>query len=326
MAEVGKLSLTKITTYKGCSMAYFLKYIAHENVPTNVRFVFGKSIHYFAKRFYKINYKSAESFSNAWKYYWSSNIEGKFLKGQEKVNLEKKEFELKNGFVFAIGNHVDLGPEPVGVFFGYRKLGEKILKRFYARHIPEKDPNNEKRNVPFGIEKSFGVKKSEPLEIGGYPIRGVFDRIDKTNKGYIITDYKTDKTSPKPKSFTLHRNIQFTLYSCAFRKLFGEEEERILYYHLRSGSVLETHRSEKDYDYLKRLLDEVAYGISNDNFVPFYCFNCNLCDYMPACEKYSLPYHGGPKIIDLEGRIKPAKEFKDWDIDVPEWAEFQEAV
>ncbi len=317
MANVGKLSATKITTYKGCSLAYFLKYVKHEKVPLNVRMVFGKTIHYMLEQFYKKNFQSSESFSKYWNYYWTGTIAGDFVKGKQKEYLKIRDYKLKDDFVLRIGSHIDLGLEPVGVFFGYMHLGREILQRFYKRHIIEKDINNSERQIPIDIEKSFGVKRDEPFEINGHLIRGVFDRIDKTLKGHYVTDYKTDKHSPGLDSFILHRHPQFTLYSYAFRKLFGRMERAILYYHLRTGKIFKTYRSEKDYDYLKKLLDEVAEGITKDNFVPFYGFHCNFCDYKVACEKYSIPYHGGPR-IDLEGKIKPAREFKDWDVDIPE--------
>ncbi len=264
MAEIGKLSTTKIGTYKGCSLAYFLQYVKHEKVPENVRLVFGKAIHYMLDRFYDFNYKSPESFSKFWKYYWFSTIAGDFLKGKTKKELEVKEFKIKNDFNIKIGNHVDLGPNPVGIFFGYMKVGENILERFYVRHKPQ--PN------PIAKEKSFGVKKDEPIDINGHLVRGIFDRIDKKGNYMYITDYKTDKKSPAEDSFLLHRNTQFSLYSYAFRKIFGEEEKALLYYHLRSGDIFKTHRSEKDYDYLKRLLDEVSNGIEKKYLLHFTAF------------------------------------------------------
>lgn len=314
MASVGKLSASKITTYKGCGLAYFLKYVQHEKTPANVRSVFGKDIHYMLDRFYSVNYQSPESFAKYWKYYWTSNVAGNFLKGKNKEELIVKEFKLKDDFILRIGNHIEFGEDPVGIFFGYMKLGENILKKFYVRH----------KNLPPPIakEKSFGNKKDEPFKINGHLIRGVFDRIDKTDKGYYITDYKTDKKSPEKDSFVLHRHPQFTIYSYAFRKLYGEEEQAILYYHLRSGKVFKTHRSEKDFDYIKKLLDEVSEGISRSRFVPFYGFHCNFCDYRVVCERYAIPHRGGPR-IDLEGKIKGAKEFTEWDIDPPEWMNLQ---
>lgn len=318
MAELKKLSASKITTYKGCSFAYYLKYVLHEKVPTNVRYAFGKGIHYMLEEFYKKNYKSPDSFAGYWNHYWGILGSGGNLKGKQKLELKVNEYPLKNGNVLKLGTHIEYGEDPVGVFFGCMKLGQKILKQFYQRHIPEKDTKNKERNPPIEIEKGFGVKKIEPFKINGVNMIGYIDRIDKDSKGrHFIADYKTDKKTPGKDAFILHRHPQFTLYSYVFRELFKEKEEAILYYHLRSGEVFKTHRNEKDYDYLKRLIDDVTDGITCDRFTPFYGFHCSFCDYKVACEKYSFEYHGGPR-IDAQNKIIGAKKFTDWDIDPPE--------
>ncbi len=317
MAEIKKLSSSKITTYKGCPFAYYLKYEKHEKIPTNVRYAFGKGIHYMLEEFYKKNYKSPESFGNFWKYYWGMLASGENLKGKQKRQLKLNEFPMKNGNVLKLGDHIDYGNDPAGVFFGYMKLGEDILKKFYKRHISEKDPENKSRKIPIAIEKGFGVKKNEPFRINGINMIGYIDRIDRDFKGkYFISDYKTDKKTPEDGAFILHRHPQFTLYSYAFRELFQEKEEAILYYHLRSGKVFKSHRNEKDYDYMKRLIDDVAEGITQDRFTPFYGFHCNFCDYKVACGKYSFEYQEGPR-KDLGNKTRIANEFKDWDIDPP---------
>jgi len=231
-----------------------------------------------------------------------------------KVEILVEESE-KIGFKLKVGNHVNLGPDPLGIFFGYMKTGDKILKRFYIRH-------KEKIN-PLEKELVFGRKKEDVIKIGDHEVTGVFDRIDKLKNKWYITDYKTNKYSPETDSFTLHRNIQFSLYSHAFRQIFGEKEAAILFYHLRSGKVFKTFRNQKDYDYLKRILDEVSEGITKNKFVPFYGFHCNMCDKKSACEKYSIPHHGGPR-INLGNQIKGAKEFDLWydvDADIPYWIE-----
>lgn len=321
MADIGKLSSSKATTYKGCSMAYYLQYVVHEEAPNTVTLGFGGRIHMMLEKFYKVNYKSAESFVKSWRYQWGMEIAGENLKGTKKERLEVRDVKYmgkdkdtgkKVEKVLHIGNHYDLFnfEDPVGVFFGAMRVGDDILKRFYERH---KD-----KPKPFAVEKSFGRKKDEPFKIGDHLITGVFDRIDNIDGKWYITDYKTDKSSPEKDSFILHRNLQFTLYSYVFRELFGFKEEAILYYHLRSGGVFKTHRSEKDFDYLKLFLDEVAEGVSNDRFVPFYGFHCKFCKFKAACEKYSIDYFGGPR-IDLEGRIIGAQRFEGWDQEIPDW-------
>jgi len=323
MAEVGKLSASKITTYMGCSFAYYLKYIKHEKVPSNIRLVFGKDIHYILDRFYDVNYKSDESLAKYWKFYWFSSVSGNFLKGKQKRELIQTEYliktkdPMKDDISLKIGSHVDFGlcDNVPGVFFGYMKLGENILKKFYLRH--------KQKPSPLYKELSFGVKKDEPFKINGHLVRGVFDRIDKvediTEDRWYITDYKTDKSSPEKDSFTLHRHPQFSIYSYAFRKLFEVKEKAILHYHLRSGKAFKTHRSENDYDYINYLLDNVSDGIYNDRFVPFYGFHCNLCDLKVPCDKYSIKYHGGPMIVEDVGKIKKikgAETFDKWEKEV----------
>jgi len=318
MAEIGKLSISKITTYMGCSLAHYLKYVVHEKVPTNVRYAFGKAIHYMLEGFYKKNYKSPDSFAGYWNHYWGMLASGDNLKGKQKLELKLTEYPLKNGNFLKIGNHIEYGEDPVGIFFGYMKLGQSILKKFYVRHIPEKNPIILDRNPPIALEQGFGVKKTEPFEIDGIKMTGYIDRIDKNkNKEFFISDYKTDKKCPEDNSFILHRHPQFTLYSYVFRKKYNAKEKAILYYHLRTGNVFKTHRNEKDYDYLRALINVVAEGITNDKFTPFYGFHCSFCDYQVACEKYTLDNHGGPK-ISSDKKIIKAKRYYGWDDDIPE--------
>ena len=138
-----------------------------------------------------------------------------FLNGREKKELEVTEHKYfgrdpKTGLrvekILKVGNHVDLGLEPVGVFFGYMKIGDKILSQFYTRHIVEKDPSIPERNPPRFREFSVGKRNDDPMDIDGIPLISVFDRIDEMNGKWFIGDYKTDKTSPELGSFVLHRN------------------------------------------------------------------------------------------------------------------------
>jgi len=62
----------------------------------------------------------------------------------------------------------------------------------------------------------------------------------------------------------------------------------------------------------------LANGIINDDFVPMYGFKCKYCDYKTHCEDYSMDHYGGPK-ISLEGKIKTAETFGDWDDDLHGW-------
>ncbi len=319
MAKVDRLSPSKITTYKGCPLAYYLKYEEHVHVPENIRLAFGKEVHYLLDQFYKKDFKSPDSFAKFFSWRWFSHLEGNFLRGKQKREMEPREFfygidkETGEKKSLIIGSHVDIGPfnpdneedskTVAGIIFGYWRIGQNIMKMFYQRH--------KNKPKPLETEKRFGFKKDEVIELGGHELLGVFDRIDCVDGEWYITDYKTNKHNPKDDAFTFHRNVQFTLYSYVFRQLFGELEQSILFYHLRSGEILKTHRSQQDFDYLRTVLDDVTEGIENEKFLPFYGFHCNFCDYKSACEQES-EYYGGPGIVTPEGKIIGAEEFKQW--------------
>ncbi|MCX8193947.1 MAG: PD-(D/E)XK nuclease family protein [Candidatus Pacearchaeota archaeon] len=80
---IGIVSATKLTTYRGCPLAYEIKYIERIKVPATPAAFFGQQIHYILDQFYKKNFKSKRSFLNwAW-FYWFGSIDGKFKQKTE---------------------------------------------------------------------------------------------------------------------------------------------------------------------------------------------------------------------------------------------------
>jgi len=79
-------------------------------------------------------------------------------------------------------------------------------------------------------------------------------------------------------------------------------------YHLRSGQVKFTQKTEKDHEFLKAKIAEAVGRIENKDFVPFYGFHCNhWCDYSKVCEKYRVKKKIGGGII-VEGDDKEIVE------------------
>ena len=235
MAEVKRLSASKLVTLFNCSFAYYLKYIQHEEIPQNVQLVFGKAIHYLLDKFYKVNYKSPETFSKFWKYYWFNLISGDFLKGKKKESLKVKAYPYigKNENreriekKLLVGDHIKFfSDDPIGAFFGYMGLGSRILENFYIKH----------KDKPPPIER----EKRIYMNLFGHNLVAILDRIDKYQGAYYLTDYKTNKRLPEQNSFLLHKHPQFTIYSKVFREIYQEKEKSILYYHLRTGKILKS--------------------------------------------------------------------------------------
>jgi RecB family exonuclease len=294
------LSASKIALWHSCPMAFFLRYV--EPQPDNkesMNLTFGKAIHFMLDRFYEVYYKSPDSFANYWKYYWSATCSGGFLKGKKKENTKIIEYPLRGDKTLRIREDINTyHPKPAGEFFGYMKLGENILKNFYEKNIK--------------LQKPVYREKRIVVNIFGYNVIVIFDRIDKLNGYWYITDYKTDKNFDV---FIIHRSPQFTICSKAFREHFNETEENILYYRLRTGKIYESKRSEGDYNYLKKLIgttyQEIENAIDKNGFVPHYGYKCKPCDYKRGCERYSIS-HDGPKLYK-DGRLINEIEFKKWE-------------
>lgn len=333
--RIKKLSASKIYLWRHCPMAFFQRYIVHEKIPEHIRLTFGKSIHYYLDMFYDKNFKSPDSFANAWSWYWRGNVSAEVINKKKSgtVNVRRYPsfrrvpFDPKNpteeeGFI-EIGDHMTFGhyiddtstylldgrdkPQrhpKVNIAYGYTSLGKSIMKRFHKRHKDKEPP--------------LYRETRKTLDLFGHEVIVIFDRIDKWPSGeWTITDYKTNKWPPRGLDF--HKNVQFTIYSYAARKLFGEElgpkEKAIYHYHLRTGELHETHRGEDDFVYLEKLLEDTSDGINRalrtGNFIPHYGHQCPSCDFAIPCDKYS-PHHGGPKIIMPEELHSP-RSFETWE-------------
>jgi len=291
MVDPGVISSSKITTYKGCPLSYYFNYVLKPKieVPQAPAKVFGKEIHVMLQKFYRkesnksfkkspFTFKSKESFLNAWKYRWFFGV-------------------VKNGFE----NYPQMAwshKDQPGRLYG---LGHNILSAFYDHYI--------NLSCPKEVEKPFNE------EFRGHKIRGVFDRIDVRDGEHYIIDYKTDKNSPKKNPFILHKHPQFTIYSAIYEQMHKNELKGkrpvMLYLHLRSGEAFETKRSNKDYNYLEKLIISAKSGIENNEFTPFYGFHCTYCEYIPLCRKACIDV--GSKLKKLEFisavNIKPVKLF-----------------
>ncbi|MFH1823381.1 MAG: PD-(D/E)XK nuclease family protein [archaeon] len=329
-ARILTLSASKIALWDTCQMAFFLRYIEHVKIPESVVLTFGKRVHHLLDHFYKVDFVSPESFMRFGRGDWFRTLSGSTLKGKRLERLVVQRYPKKPGLpidqedprgergYLEIGDHVSFGPRledgrtnhynekgrpiphpKIGVAFDYMRRSDGILTRFHRRHKNKEPP----------IER----EKRRTVNLFGFPVIVVFDRIDKTEDGWYLTDYKTGKKCPED-SFELHRRPQFTIYSKAFRQILGEKERNILYYHVESGKVLKTKRNEIDYDYLEalfqRISSEMEKAVDTGQFVPHYGYHCKFCDYKPECEKYSVSYDGPP--IANGRRIIPAEEFTGW--------------
>ncbi|MEM4230629.1 MAG: PD-(D/E)XK nuclease family protein [Candidatus Pacearchaeota archaeon] len=306
-----EFSASMLTTLFGCPLAFYFQYIKHEKVPQSSNLAFGAAIHYMLKLFYERNFKSAESFANFWKGYWMRKVflpefdsNGKSVKEKGRIVFQRD----KNG-KFVLNPEIrwfNSEREP----FIYMNLGIGILRNFYMRH--------KEKPMPFAFEQPF-----RKVTFRGHLLRGVWDRIDETEEGILITDYKTNKGCPidERELALLHRHPQFTIYSIAFREVYGKTESGILFYHLRSGKLIKTTRSQEDYDYTSSMLDKAQKIIEDEDYTPFYGFHCKWCDFLDGPCKTTCIGVNAKITSNVIQEKKRLEEFTAWGTEWGEWSE-----
>lgn len=153
--------------------------------------------------------------------------------------------------------------------------GERILKGFYAKHQSE-----------FG--RILEIEFKFTVQIGGVPITGFIDRIDRApHGGLALMDYKTGKAFDKSR---VKADPQLTLYQMAARQLLGKPVETVTLYHLNSLTPLTVPaHSSKSEEALVSMIVTVGQGITNQKFEARVDEkgHCQWCDYQQICPAFS---------------------------------------
>jgi len=293
MADPKTISASRVSFYRGCPLAYYFKYEYKDKnnkkivVPISPSLAFGVEIHYMADQLYKktknkVILKGVPKWEDTgkclgtWWYRWGLVSKDQLCRKKPvKFSSEAEKWR-------------------------YHWDGVRILKGFY----------NKMSKMPWPEETEARYE----CEISGEKAMAKIDRLDIREEGgelkHTISDYKTDRKSPESSTFLLHRLPQFTLYSYAYEKNKGIRPSLNLI-HLRSGKAFKTKRNEGDYEYLEAIVKDIAQGIRNDKFVPFFGFHCNMCDYRDSpCREYGIGVDG--KLKALEEAMKTSPEISDW--------------
>ena len=86
----------------------------------------------------------------------------------------------------------------------------------------------------FDHEYAFGKRAGRPVTIAGVPLRGRIDRIDRSEGGILVTDYKSSSSVHGWRSFETYGLLQIVVYADAGAQLLGEPLLGGVYRSLRS--------------------------------------------------------------------------------------------
>lgn len=171
----------------------------------------------------------------------------------------------------------------------YLAEGERILKNFYKKNAPWNF------NV-LDLESRFEVLIEDQRRKETHVLAGRIDRIDKTDGGYEVIDYKTSRRMPPQAD--VDKDRQMSIYALGLAKRWPHvkaDEITLSLYFLKHGEKLSTKRSAEATAATARevlktvsaIEDKVASG---QRFDPTPGAHCDFCSYKPICPAWRHLY------------------------------------
>lgn len=266
-----RLSYSALDTYQNCSLKYKFQNIDKIKEPKSKEAVFGTLVHATMKFIHTPSLlppkleEALDYFSKNW-------------------NSDVFEDELEERNAFSMG---------VSMIQEYYKKNNPAdfnivdLESRFAIEIEEKNPSELKSQV-------HGVK---------HIISGIIDRIDKTEDGYEIIDYKTTKKMPSQDK--VDNDLQLSVYLNAFLSRYPKEIERldkitVSLYYLKHGVKLSSTRTKDQLEKANGLFLEVIKSIEEGHFEPNVTPLCDWCGYQKMCPMWKHKFKDERKIDSVE--------------------------
>lgn len=152
----------------------------------------------------------------------------------------------------------------------FRRHAREILAAYYRKNIPD-------YLLPVGLEERFAI------EMDGYVLSGVIDRIDRHPDGtYEILDYKTNRKLPELRR--LRADLQLPIYQMACRETWGISPAKLTFYYLIPNQKYSTQpwdapalaAARERLDGIARLISKGAFPATPNRLCPW-------CSFKDAC-------------------------------------------
>jgi putative RecB family exonuclease len=270
-------SVSQLTCYLQCPLQYYFQYelgIAWEKTPSAV--VFGGCVH-----------DAVEAVNRG------------LMEDNPLKNIEAEDVFLNSWKMNLKDNQIAWKEDPSELF----EKGKVLIQLYYDQIRNEK---------PTDVELPFRLPLIDPSTGLFIETRDVVGKIDAIFTDDTIIEIKTSGKSPVQQE--IDSNLQVTLYSWAYRILFGVPEKAIKVISLVKTKepkivITETQRTVRDHSWLIATITQVIRAIDQKLFYPnpiggFGCFNCQ---YQEHCKgdnenEYNfLQQHRGDA-----GRLEPS--------------------
>ena len=184
--------------------------------------------------------------------------------------------------------------------------GVAMLQDYYKKNDPAKT------NI-IDLESRFQVEIGENAE--KHIVSGIIDRIDKTEDGYEIIDYKTTRKLPSQEK--VDNDLQLSIYLAGFLKRYPKEKEnldkiKVSLYYLKHGVKLSSRRTLDQVKQSEELMLDLIDQISRSKFEPTISGLCDWCGYQNICPMWKHKFkEKGQKDIDTAKIIEEYISLKD---------------
>lgn len=182
--------------------------------------------------------------------------------------------------------------------------GVEMIQRYYHDNQPD-----QARIV--ALESRFGIE-IPALDGNKHVLSGIIDRIDKTDDGYEIIDYKTARKMPSQEK--VDTDLQLTIYLRAFLERYPAEKKNVenisvsLYY-LKHGVKLSSKRTLADLEALDTTVLEVVKNIEAQKFDPVLSPLCDWCGFQKTCPLWKHKFKTEEKKLEKSEGEQAIEEF-----------------
>ncbi len=192
--------------------------------------------------------------------------------------------------------------------------GVKILERYCRENTPGDF-------TIVDLESRFSLEIGDDTT-GRHTLSGIIDRIDKTDEGYEIIDYKTTKKMPSQEK--VDTDLQLSIYLKAFLNRYPKEATRldtltVSLYYLKHGVKLSSKRTQEQLDQIEPACFKVIQAIEEEKFDPQLSPLCDWCGYQKICPLWKNKFAETRKFetsevetaigeyLDLKGQLSAEK-------------------
>lgn len=168
--------------------------------------------------------------------------------------------------------------------------GVAIIQNYYKKNDPAA------ANI-VDLESRFAIEIGDEKQ--KHIISGIIDRIDKTEDGYEIIDYKTTKKMPSQEK--VDNDLQLSVYLNAFLSRYPKEIDnldkiKVSLYYLKHGVKLSSGRTLEQLKNANKLFLEVIAAIEEEKFEPNVTPLCDWCGYQKFCPMWKHKFKEERKI------------------------------